>query len=101
MQIKLKFLGAAQNVIGSRHFLHANGIGLLVDCGQEHISQERISEIRRVVHSGTAGIRDKGSYSQQGHPHTKKNLQPCSRTERLHIRWKQSFQENQTEKNES
>jgi len=38
MQIKLKFLGAAQNVTGSRHFLQANGVGLLVDCG---LYQER------------------------------------------------------------
>jgi Cft2 family RNA processing exonuclease len=58
MQIKLKFLGDAQNVTGSWHFLYANGIGLLVDCGQEHTSQEHISEIRRVVHSGTSGIED-------------------------------------------
>jgi len=38
MQIKLKFLGAAQNVTGSRHLLQANGISLLVDCG---LYQER------------------------------------------------------------
>jgi len=38
MQIKLKFLGAAQNVTGSRHLLQANGIRLLVDCG---LYQER------------------------------------------------------------
>jgi metallo-beta-lactamase family protein len=43
MQIKLKFLGAAQNVTGSRHFLLANGTGLLVDCGlyQERQFRER------------------------------------------------------------
>lgn len=43
MQIKLKFLGAAQNVTGSRHFLYANGVGLLVDCGlyQERQFEER------------------------------------------------------------
>jgi metallo-beta-lactamase family protein len=43
MQIKLKFLGAAQNVTGSWHFLYANGIGLLVDCGlyQERQFRER------------------------------------------------------------
>jgi metallo-beta-lactamase family protein len=38
MQIKLQFLGAAQNVTGSRHLLEANGIRLLVDCG---LYQER------------------------------------------------------------
>lgn len=43
MQIKLRFLGAAQNVTGSRHFLEANGVGLLVDCGlyQERQFRER------------------------------------------------------------
>jgi len=38
MQIKLKFLGAAQNVTGSRHLLEANGRRILVDCG---LYQER------------------------------------------------------------
>ncbi|MFA5251794.1 MAG: MBL fold metallo-hydrolase [Phycisphaerae bacterium] len=38
MQIKLKFLGAAQNVTGSRHLLEANGTRILVDCG---LYQER------------------------------------------------------------
>jgi len=38
MQIKLKFLGAAQNVTGSRHLLEANGLRILVDCG---LYQER------------------------------------------------------------
>jgi len=38
MQLKLKFLGAAQNVTGSRHLLQANGTRLLVDCG---LYQER------------------------------------------------------------
>ena len=38
MQIKLQFLGAAQNVTGSRHLLEANGVRLLVDCG---LYQER------------------------------------------------------------
>ncbi len=38
MQIKLKFLGAAQNVTGSRHLLEANGRHILVDCG---LYQER------------------------------------------------------------
>ena len=43
MQIKLKFLGAAQNVTGSRHLLQANGTTLLVDCGlyQERHFRER------------------------------------------------------------
>ena len=43
MQIKLKFLGAAQNVTGSRHFMQANGVRLLVDCGlyQERQLRER------------------------------------------------------------
>jgi metallo-beta-lactamase family protein len=43
MQIKLQFLGAAQNVTGSRHLLQANGVGLLVDCGlyQERQFSER------------------------------------------------------------
>ncbi|MFC1737481.1 MBL fold metallo-hydrolase RNA specificity domain-containing protein [Planctomycetota bacterium] len=38
MQIKLHFLGAAQNVTGSRHLLEANGVRVLVDCG---LYQER------------------------------------------------------------
>jgi len=38
MPMKLKFLGAAQNVTGSRHLLQANGTKLLVDCG---LYQER------------------------------------------------------------
>jgi glyoxylase-like metal-dependent hydrolase (beta-lactamase superfamily II) len=38
MQIKLQFLGAAQNVTGSRHLLSANGVRVLVDCG---LYQER------------------------------------------------------------
>jgi metallo-beta-lactamase family protein len=43
MQIKLQFLGAAQNVTGSRHLLEANGTKILVDCGlyQERQFQER------------------------------------------------------------
>ncbi len=43
MQIKLKFLGAAQNVTGSRHLLQVNGTTLLVDCGlyQERHFRER------------------------------------------------------------
>jgi len=38
MKMKLRFLGAAQNVTGSRHLLEADGIRLLVDCG---LYQER------------------------------------------------------------
>ncbi|MGB2863113.1 MAG: MBL fold metallo-hydrolase, partial [Sedimentisphaerales bacterium] len=38
MSIKMKFLGAAQNVTGSRHLLEANGTKILVDCG---LYQER------------------------------------------------------------
>jgi metallo-beta-lactamase family protein len=38
MQIKLQFLGAAQNVTGSRHLLQADGTNILVDCG---LYQER------------------------------------------------------------
>ena len=38
MEIRLKFLGAAQNVTGSRYLLEANGTRLLVDCG---LYQER------------------------------------------------------------
>jgi len=43
MQIKLQFLGAAQNVTGSRHLLEANGTRLLVDCG---LYQERQLQAR-------------------------------------------------------
>jgi metallo-beta-lactamase family protein len=38
MKVKLQFLGAVQNVTGSRHFLEANGTQALVDCG---LYQER------------------------------------------------------------
>jgi metallo-beta-lactamase family protein len=43
MDIKLRFLGAAQNVTGSRHLLEVDGTRLLVDCGlyQERQFQER------------------------------------------------------------
>ncbi len=43
MSIKLQFLGAAQNVTGSRHLLQANGTRLLVDCG---LYQERHFQAR-------------------------------------------------------
>ena len=33
MHIKLRFLGAAHNVTGSRTLLEANGTRLLIDCG--------------------------------------------------------------------
>lgn len=38
MQIKLRFLGAAQNVTGSKYLLEANNLRILVDCG---LYQER------------------------------------------------------------
>jgi len=43
MHIKLKFLGGAQNVTGSRHLLEANGLRILTDCGlyQERQFRER------------------------------------------------------------
>ena len=43
MQIKLKFLGAAQNVTGSRTLLEADGVRILVDCGlyQERALRDR------------------------------------------------------------
>jgi metallo-beta-lactamase family protein len=43
MEIKLKFLGAAQNVTGSCHSLAANGTKILIDCGlyQERQFSER------------------------------------------------------------
>jgi len=38
MDFKIKFLGAVQNVTGSRHLLEFNGSRVLVDCG---LYQER------------------------------------------------------------
>jgi len=43
MEIRLRFLGAAQNVTGSRHLLEADGVRLLVDCG---LYQERQYQAR-------------------------------------------------------
>jgi len=43
MQLRLHFLGAAQNVTGSRFLLEANGCNLLVDCG---LYQERDFQAR-------------------------------------------------------
>ena len=43
MQMKLRFLGAAGNVTGSRHLLEADGCRLLVDCG---LYQERDHQAR-------------------------------------------------------
>lgn len=43
LNIKLRFLGAAENVTGSRHMLEFNGMRILVDCGlyQEREFQDR------------------------------------------------------------
>jgi len=38
MKVKLKFMGAVQNVTGSRYLLESNGLRILVDCG---LYQER------------------------------------------------------------
>ena len=43
MQIKITFLGADQNVTGSRHLVEFNGFKFLVDCG---LFQERILKAR-------------------------------------------------------
>ena len=43
MSMTLQFLGAAQNVTGSRHLLQADGTRLLVDCG---LYQERQFQAR-------------------------------------------------------
>lgn len=43
MDFKIRFLGAVQNVTGSRHLLEFNGSRVLVDCGlyQEREFQSR------------------------------------------------------------
>jgi len=43
LQINIRFLGAAQNVTGSRHLVEANGRRFLVDCGlfQERVLKDR------------------------------------------------------------
>ena len=43
MDIRLSFLGAAQNVTGSRYYLEVDGTRILVDCGlyQEREFRER------------------------------------------------------------
>jgi metallo-beta-lactamase family protein len=43
MQIKLSFLGAAQNVTGSKYLLQVNNVRVLVDCG---LYQEREFRVR-------------------------------------------------------
>ena len=43
MQVKLKFLGAAKNVTGSRYLLETENLRILVDCG---LYQERDFRVR-------------------------------------------------------
>jgi Cft2 family RNA processing exonuclease len=44
MQIKLSFLGAAQNVTGSKYLLDVNNFRIMVDCGlyQDELSKARV-----------------------------------------------------------
>lgn len=58
MKIKLSFLGAAQNVTGSKHLLETNGKRILVDCGlyQERQFKERNWEPFQVAPSSIDAI---------------------------------------------
>src|SRR4030043_1338 len=58
MSIKLQFLGAAQNVTGSRHLLQVNGTRILVDCGlyQERHFKERNWEPFEVPPNSIAAV---------------------------------------------
>ena len=58
MKIKLGFLGAAQNVTGSRHLLEANGVRILVDCGfyQERQFRERNWDISSTEPEGIDAV---------------------------------------------
>ena len=57
MQIKLSFLGAAQNVTGSKYLLEVNNVRVFVDCGlyQERVSSEKYAlfiEVALTQHNG-------------------------------------------------
>jgi len=75
MQIKLRFLGGAQNVTGSRHMLEVNGTRLLVDCG---LYQERFAgpiyctaataEIARIILLDSARLQEEDAeYKRKRH----------------------------------